>query len=152
MRRGGAGRMMGVLGMLLVGGGGMVGCRGSGSTSAPSGGGSAARDASAQLAPVDAQVDDADEKGATMTKSEQRWEVFDGATLILEVSDVPGPILSTAMPPPGVKPVTHPFLSAAARSAIHEHRLREVLLASKDVEDFLERLRAAGFTVKARAQ
>jgi hypothetical protein len=62
-------------------------------------------------------------KGTTqMTTTEQRWKVFDGPTLILEVSSVPGPIISTAAPPPGLKPVTHPFLSATARSAQHEQR------------------------------
>jgi hypothetical protein len=88
-------------------------------------------------------------KGTTqMTTIEQRWKVFDGPTLILEVSSVPGPIISTAAPPPGLKPVTHPFLSATARSAQHEHRLREILVASKDLGDFVSRLRAAGFEVR----
>ena len=88
-------------------------------------------------------------KGTTqMTTTEQRWKVYDGPTLILEVSSVPGPIISTAAPPPGLKPVTHPFLSATARSAQHEHRLREILVASKDLGDFVSRLRAAGFEVR----
>lgn len=80
--------------------------------------------------------------------STTNWAVYDGATLILDISSTPGPIISTAAPPPGVKPVTHPFLSATARSAIHEHRLRELLVASKDLPDFLERLRGAGFDVR----
>lgn len=83
-----------------------------------------------------------------MTTTEQRWKVYDGPTLILEVSSVPGPIISTAAPPPGLKPVTHPFLSATARSAQHEHRLREILVASKDLGDFVSRLRTAGFEVR----
>lgn len=84
-----------------------------------------------------------------MNRTEHRWTVYDRSQLILEVSDAPGPITSTAAPPPGLKPVMHPFLSAAARSAPHEHRLREILNASQDVEDFLSRLRAAGFEVRA---
>jgi hypothetical protein len=83
-----------------------------------------------------------------MTTTEQRWTVYDGSTLILEVSSVPGAIISTAAPPPGLKPVTHPFLSATARSAPHENRLRELLVASKDLGDFISRLRAAGFEVR----
>jgi hypothetical protein len=85
-----------------------------------------------------------------MKTAEHRWDVYDGSQLILEVSDTPGPILSTAAPPPGLKPVTHPFLSASARSAAHEHRLREILTASRDAPDFLARLRAAGFDVRDR--
>jgi hypothetical protein len=42
----------------------------------------------------------------------------------------------------------HPFLSATALSAMHEHRLREILEASSGVEDFLSRLRSAGFRVE----
>ena len=91
-------------------------------------------------------------KGTTqMNRTEHRWKVYDGSQLILEVSDVPGPIISTAAPPPGLKPVTHPFLSATARSAPYEHRLREILNASKDALDFLSRLRAVGFEVRADA-
>jgi len=92
--------------------------------------------------------DDHGTKGTQMTTTEQRWKVYDGSTLILDVSSIPGPIISTAAPPPGLKPVTHPFLSAAARSALHENRLRELLVASKDLEDFISRLRAAGFEVR----
>lgn len=88
-------------------------------------------------------------KGTTqMTPTAKRWTVHDGSTLVLEVSSVPGPILSTAAPPPGLQPVTHPFLSASARSATHEHKLRELLVASKDLPDFLARLRAASFDVR----
>ena len=47
------------------------------------------------------------------------WQLFDGETLVLDVSDAPGPILSTAMLPPGMAPVSHPFLSvrSAQRAA-----------------------------------
>lgn len=77
-----------------------------------------------------------------------RWRVFDGEQLIMEVSDVPGPLLSRAAPPPGLRPAVHPFLSAASRSPLHEHRLKEILDASTSVADFLDKLRAAGFEVK----
>lgn len=78
----------------------------------------------------------------------KRWRVFDGDQLIMEVSDVPGPLISVAAPPPGLRPVVHPFLSAASRSAHHEHRLKAILDAATSVPDFLDRLRAAGFVVQ----
>lgn len=77
----------------------------------------------------------------------KRWRVFDGEQLIMEVSDAPGPLISVAAPPPGLRPIVHPFLSAASRSAHHEHRLKEILDASTSAADFLEKLRAAGFEV-----
>lgn len=86
-------------------------------------------------------------------RAEHYWNVYDGAELILELSDVPGPLISTAAPPPGLRPmVVHPFLSATARSASHEHRLREIVDASKDVVDVLSRLRAAGYDVRPRTR
>jgi hypothetical protein len=82
--------------------------------------------------------------------TEHRWEVLDGDTVVLEVSDRPGILRSTAMLPPGMAPAQHSFLSATARSAVHEDRLRKILLASSDVEGFLAALRADGLTVRAR--
>ena len=79
--------------------------------------------------------------------SAHAWKVYDDDTLILDVSDTPGPILSTASLPPGVAPAQHPFLSASARSAKHEHKLREILNASTSVADFLSKLRGAGYRV-----
>jgi hypothetical protein len=78
----------------------------------------------------------------------RRFRVLDGATLILELVDQPGPIVSTAHPPPGAPLTQHPFLSASARSPHHEHRLGEILRAASSVDDFLARLRAAGFSVE----
>lgn len=75
------------------------------------------------------------------------WSVFDGAELILTLTDEPGPIRSTARLPPGVRPVLHPFLSASAREAGHEHQLKALLDASTSVDDYLSRLVAAGFGV-----
>jgi hypothetical protein len=42
----------------------------------------------------------------------------------------------------------HPFLSAASRSAHHEHKLKGILDSSTSVADFLDKLRAAGFVVQ----
>lgn len=78
----------------------------------------------------------------------KRWRVFDGEQLVMEVSDVSGPLISVAAPPPGLRPIVHPFLSAASRSAHHEHKLKGILDASTSAPDFLERLRSAGFVVQ----
>ncbi len=77
------------------------------------------------------------------------WSVYDGSVLILTVVGEPGPITSTAPPPPDGRLVTHPFLSAAARDAAHEDQLGRLLRASTSMEDFLARLKAAGFRVVA---
>ena len=79
-----------------------------------------------------------------------RWRVFDGAIAILEVSDQPGPIVSTAPPPPNGELVRHRFLSASALSAVHEGRLRQLLDAAHDLPGFLVSLTAAGFRVEAQ--
>ena len=76
------------------------------------------------------------------------WKVYDRDELILDVSDKPGPIMSTAALPPGVSPKKHPFLSATAHSASHESKLRDLLEASKSVPDFLKHLADAGYSVK----
>ena len=79
--------------------------------------------------------------------AERHWRVFDGDLAILELSDQPGPILSTAMPPPGAKPVTHEFLSATALDASHEDTLRRLLVGSKSVDEFIRALEGAGYRV-----
>ena len=76
------------------------------------------------------------------------WQIYDGETLILEVWDTPGPLMSTAAPPPDFQVSDHPFFSATAHSADHESRLRELLKNSTSVTEYLDRLRTAGFTVR----
>ncbi len=83
-----------------------------------------------------------------MPPTEHHWQVYDRDTLVLEVSSHPGPIVSTAHPPPGTPPVTSTFLSATARDASHENQLHDILVASHDLDGFLAKLRAAGLTVK----
>lgn len=78
-----------------------------------------------------------------------RYSVYAGSELVLTLRAEPGPITSTAPPPPGGIPVTHPFLSAAARDASYEDQLGTILGASTSVDDFLARLTAAGFRVEA---
>jgi hypothetical protein len=83
---------------------------------------------------------------AAMT-APRHWRVFDGDTAILDVTDRPGPITSTAPPPPGGTPVMHPFLSAAALDAGHEDRLHTLLVAAHSLDEFLKSLTAAGYRV-----
>lgn len=78
------------------------------------------------------------------------YSVFDGADLILEIRGEPGPITSTAPPPPGGAVVTHPFLSAAARDAGYEAQLKGILDRSTSLDDFVARLRAEGYRVEAK--
>lgn len=77
------------------------------------------------------------------------WRVYDGDTPILEVSDRPGPITSTAPLPPGAPPATSPFLSAAALDAGHEDQLATLLGGAHSLDEFLHALAAAGFRVVA---
>ena len=78
------------------------------------------------------------------------WRVYDGDLPILEVSDKPGPITSTAPLPPGTPPATSSFLSAAALDAGHEDQLASLLQSSHSVNEFLDALKAAGFRVVAQ--
>lgn len=78
----------------------------------------------------------------------RRWTVLWRGRPVLDVTDEPGPLTSTALPPQGWTPPQHPFLTAAARDAEHEHALREHLLAASGTDDFLDRLRAAGYQVE----
>lgn len=72
----------------------------------------------------------------------RRWKVYDGEELILEISDLPGPVVDvSAPPPPGARPSFHPFLSASAYSAWHGDRLHTLLKEASSLDDFLDRLR-----------
>ncbi|NVB79252.1 MAG: hypothetical protein HOV81_12695 [Kofleriaceae bacterium] len=88
---------------------------------------------------------------STVTPHEPRsWRVYDGDVEILEVSDQPGPLVSTAPLPPDATPAMHPFLSATALEASHEDRLRGILERSHDVDEFVRLLQAEGFRVVAQ--
>ena len=84
-----------------------------------------------------------------MKTAEHKWRVYDADEVILEVSDAPGPLISTAAPPPGGRPTTHPFLSATAFSPRHEGQLRRILESATSLDGFLQGLRTAGFRVEA---
>lgn len=73
-------------------------------------------------------------------------KVYRGDTLVLDVEDRPGVLLSTATPPPGGAP-EHAFVNARAHDPFTEGELATVLGGSADYTDFLQRLQAAGFTV-----
>lgn len=78
------------------------------------------------------------------------WEIYKGERLVLSVSDGPGPLVSTAAPPPGAPSVRHPFLSASAHAPEEEDALKRILDASESTADFLSRLETAGYGVKSR--
>lgn len=85
---------------------------------------------------------------STVTPQQPRtWRVYDGDLEILDVTDRPGPLVSTAPLPPGAAQVMHPFLSATALDAAHEDRLRGLLERSHDVDEFVRLLQAEGFRV-----
>ena len=76
------------------------------------------------------------------------WEVLRSGRPVLRVVNTPGPLTGTALPPPGVEPPGHPFLSGSALVVAEEGRLREILDASRSTADFFERLRRAGYEVR----
>ena len=76
------------------------------------------------------------------------WQVFDGPTLVLEVSSQPGAIVSVAPLPPGTPPLTSEFMSATSHDAGHEDAFHTALVASHTVDEFLAKLRALGLVVR----
>lgn len=81
----------------------------------------------------------------------RRYTVYaDDDEKVLEVSDQPGPLVSVSAPPPppGQPPVTHPFLSASAYDPFREGAIRQILLQSTSFDDFLTRLKDAGYRVE----
>jgi|1185.fasta_scaffold256897_2 hypothetical protein len=69
---------------------------------------------------------------------------------VLTIRDEPGALLSTALPPPDPnwRPPQHPFLSGSAQDANSEHALAELLAQATSFDDYLERLRGAGYRVE----
>lgn len=86
-----------------------------------------------------------------MTNSEpsRLARVYRGDRAVLEVKDVPGPLLSRMAPPPppGEQPTSHPFLSGVALVAREEGKLGDILERSRSFDEFLDLLRAEGFRV-----
>jgi hypothetical protein len=77
------------------------------------------------------------------------WRVYDGDLEILDVTDRPGPLTSTAPLRPGAAPAMHPFLTATALDAGHEDQLRAILERAHDSDEFVRLLERAGFRVVA---
>ena len=76
--------------------------------------------------------------------------VFRGDRPVLEVTDRPGPLVSTALLPAGASPARHPFLSASALAPSEEHELGTILDGSTSTADFLKNLERAGYRVEAK--
>jgi hypothetical protein len=79
----------------------------------------------------------------------RRARVFRDGELVLDVRGEPGVLVSVSAPPPlpGSEPAAHPFLSASAYRPEHEEELRRELDASHDLDEYLGRLRALGYSV-----
>jgi len=78
----------------------------------------------------------------------QTFNIYKDDRKILTVKNEPGPLLSTAILPPGTPPPKHPFLSGSALYAPEEGNLREILEQSAGFDDFLKRLKARGYRVE----
>lgn len=80
------------------------------------------------------------------------FEVWKDGRLVQTVRDEPGPLSSVAiMPPPHevVKPPPpHPFLSIISHDPFSEGPSRTILDQSSSCDDYLARMRAAGFEPK----
>jgi hypothetical protein len=87
---------------------------------------------------------------AQLEAKTQAYEVWKANRLVLTVSDAPGPLVSTALAPPGSARVSHPFLSGSAHVAEEEPALREILEQAKNFPDFVARLLRAGYTLRER--
>lgn len=81
----------------------------------------------------------------TAPMNTQSWNVYKNGRKVLTVKNEPGPITSTAALPPGKAPRRHPFLSAQALDPAEENDLGMILEESKSFEDFMARLKAAGY-------
>ena len=88
------------------------------------------------------------ETSAAAVAPGSQWEVLKGGKVVLRLKNTPGPLYGTALPPPGVEPPNHPFLSGSALDASEEDNLRRLLDASKSTADYLERLRGAGYEIR----
>jgi hypothetical protein len=80
----------------------------------------------------------------------RRYGVFRDGKRVLTISDEPGALLSSALPPPDPnwRPPQHPFLSGSAQDPNSEHALAQILGEATSFDDYLERLRAAGYTAE----
>jgi len=80
--------------------------------------------------------------------SSRSFVVYKADRKVLTIWDHPGPLISTALPPPGFKPPVHPFLTGTAHDAASESELRKLLEQSTSFDDFVDHLSAAGFRLE----
>jgi len=66
---------------------------------------------------------------------------------VLRMVDAPGVLVSTALPPPGMPPRRHEFLSASALDPLEEDRMGRILDVSANTTEFIENLEKAGYRV-----
>jgi hypothetical protein len=78
----------------------------------------------------------------------ETYVVTKAGRTVLTVTNRPGPLVSTALLPAGGKPVMHPFLSARAHVPEEEDALQMILKQSANFNDFLDRLRKAGYGLR----
>ena len=77
------------------------------------------------------------------------FEVWKDGRMVMTVRDEPGPLVSRASPPPDFKPApSHPFVSISSHDPFSEHQSRTILDQSNSCDDYLARMRAAGFEAK----
>ncbi len=84
----------------------------------------------------------------------KKIRVKDHDLAFLDAEDTPGFLIDSNAPPPppGSAPAKHPFLTASCYGGKPElcSKARDLLLVSKSWEEFVGRLRAAGFVVEPR--
>lgn len=72
--------------------------------------------------------------------------------MFLHIVDEPGPLmdLNAPLPPPGTPRAVHPFLSGTCSGGRFDlcSNARKLLLASKSYDEFIAKLRSAGYTVE----
>ena len=77
-----------------------------------------------------------------------RYVIYKADKPVLSIVDEPGPLSSSALPPPAGAPAPHTFLTATSMDPIEEDTLRRLLEASTNTADYLDRLKAAGYRVE----
>ncbi len=78
----------------------------------------------------------------------RRFHIYKSQRLVLDVSDTPGLMLSTAGPPPQGAP-QHPFLSGRAYDPFTEGELGELAREAPDFDTFIDEVIDDGFDVAA---
>lgn len=75
------------------------------------------------------------------------WEVYRGERKVLWLQNQPGFLISTALLPPGIEPIKHPFANAKALDPTEEDNLQKLLSQSKSFEEYLFLLKENGYTL-----